>query len=119
MDDVPRAQMDAHDLVDWDVQVVIELDVVGRVKLAIRPGINDFPVKLLRRNLQLKIAVRRVPLHLGPCRYAYKGEDDQDGGRNNRPDDLQSSISVRVGGALPFSLAVHDQEDDHQYRDQN
>src|ERR671925_1647601 len=104
---------------DRHMQVIVELHVVGSAKLAIRSRINDFPVKLLRRNLELKVAVWRVTFHLGPCRYAHEGKHDQDSCRNNRPDDLQGRISMSISGTLPFSLAVHDEKHNHQHGDNN
>src|SRR5437870_1010159 len=61
-----RSKMDAHDLVDRNMQVIVELYVIRRVELAIRSRIDHFPVELLRRHLKFEIAVRRVSLYLGP-----------------------------------------------------
>ncbi len=39
--------MDAHDLIDRDMQIIVELHVVRRAKPVVRSGIDDLPVELL------------------------------------------------------------------------
>ena len=72
MNDIGRGQMDTDNFVNRDVQIIVELHVVRRAQSAIRPGINDFPVKLLRGNLKLKVAVRRVALYLSSGRDTHE-----------------------------------------------
>src|SRR5688572_5050173 len=45
-------EMNPHDLVDRHMQIVVELDVILCAKLAVRPRVHDFPVKLLRSDLK-------------------------------------------------------------------
>ena len=107
--------MDAHDLIDRDMQIVVEAHVVRRAKLGIGSRINDFPVKLLGSHLNLKVRRRHAALHLGPSRYAHEGQYDQNRGRNNGPNNLKRRVAVGVDGPPPRLFTVFHQKYDHQY----
>src|SRR5262245_25128310 len=63
MYDISGEEMNPHDLVHRHMQIVVELEVILSAKLAIRPRIDDFPVKLLCCYLKLKVAFGRGPFH--------------------------------------------------------
>ena len=101
MEHVGRLQVDQRLLVLDEVQVVDGEQVVAGVELAVGAGIAHHPLELPAGDLGQRAAPsgRRLRnLMLGPGPHLVEGDEDQDRGRDDRPDHLEPLAAVEVLG---------------------
>ena len=119
MDDILGAQKDAHRLAHRDMDVIVDLIVVGGLKFSIRPRIEHLPVELFSGDADFYVRFRNVELDFLPDALAGESKTDKDQGGNNGPEEFQAGMAMRVNGAPAVVSAILIEEDNHQRRDQD
>jgi len=120
VDHVLGGQRRDDGLADREVELVERHDVVGGVELPVRSSVADVPCELLAGDVDLEGLVRHVLLHLRPDPPRQEGQHHADQRRDDRPDDLEPVVPVRVMGRPAFAVAVLEEEeqqesfDDHE-----
>src|SRR5262245_27006659 len=95
VDDVLGAQVHAYYFIHRYVEVFVGF-VVGCVKQAIWTRIGESPGKLLGGDPYLDIRWRALFLNFCPGRFAHKPDANKHNRWNDRPDQLQRRIAMRV-----------------------
>src|SRR6266446_8481877 len=106
MDYILGRQLNADHLVDRHVHVVLARNVIRGAQLAVRPGVRDFPVKLLRRNSVEDVAWRSVLLDVGPGRSTQDREQHEDRSGSSRPKHLERWTAIDVGCLSALFVSV-------------
>src|SRR5215211_4413815 len=114
VDNIFAAQVHTHDLIQRYMELFVGF-VVGCIKQAIWTGIGESPAKLLGGNPYLDIRRRALALDVGPGRFAHKPDTHEHNRWNDRPDQLQRCVAMRVGGSacIPFPVVVSVEEHHH------
>src|ERR1700719_3743051 len=118
VDDVLRRQIDPHDLVHGDVQLVVHREL-ALAEFAVGARVGDFPVELFRVHLVEHVARRPMLLDIGPGRAAHDSQGDQDNGGRRGPDHLETRITLDVLrlAAGPGAIADHEDHYSDHHRD--
>src|SRR5262249_12152806 len=97
----------------WDMNLIVDLRIVAGTKLPIWSRVQNLPIKLFRCDTNRSVSLRHGHADFFPLRLTQQSQPDEDGGWNDRPQNLNSGISVCVYRSSTFPGAVAEEKPEH------
>src|SRR5262249_8077257 len=84
------------------------------VKSPIWTRIPYLPVELFGGDLDHYICLRHLHFHFIPSGFAGKSEPEKHRSWDDRPENFESCVAMRIDSTAPLLVAIFNQEDEHQ-----